>query len=321
MKKRNLIITALLTMAVMAGCGDTKAPEAAPETEEAAVTEETAEVGMANPWRDSTEEEARAAIPRMFKAPEGAKDLRWTMMDDASEYSPMVDLQFVLDGMTFDARAMVTGDDYEDISGLNYEWAAESDVTLANWAGGEMQGKTFRNINESGMIDLITWYDVEIGISYCLSVADTDLEGFDIQAVAEQMYTRETEVGLGLLRDNEDMAKEEIENALRPYLAEAYGENAADFNIEVTKVYDDAETNTEEFLTSLGLADEDVAFEVSYEIKPKEGIDEDGLMLLTVPDGVYDEASGLVKEIHRVGVLTLKDGSYAIKSENFGTGW
>ena len=141
MKKRNLIITALLTMAVMAGCGDTKSPEAAPETEEAAVTEETAEVGMANPWRDSTEEEARAAIPRMFKAPEGAKDLRWTMMDDASEYSPMVDLQFVLDGMTFDARAMVTGDDYEDISGLNYEWAAESDVTLANWAGGEMQGR------------------------------------------------------------------------------------------------------------------------------------------------------------------------------------
>ena len=135
------------------------------------------------------------------------------------------------------------------------------------------------------------------------------------------MYTRETEVGLGLLRDNEDMAKEEIENALRPYLAEAYGENAADFNIEVTKVYDDVETNTEEFLTSLGLADEDVAFEVSYEIKPKEGIDEDGLMLLTVPDGVYDEASGLVKEIHRVGVLTLKDGSYAIKNENFGTGW
>ncbi|WP_292213581.1 hypothetical protein [Butyrivibrio sp.] len=35
---------------------------------------------------------------------------------------------------------------------------------------------------------MITWYDVEIGISYSLSTQDKDLDGFDIQAVAEQMY-------------------------------------------------------------------------------------------------------------------------------------
>ena len=56
-----------------------------------------------------------------------------------------------------------------------------------------MEGKMYRAINDSGYIDLITWYDVEIGIKYSLSVAAKDLDGFDIQAVAEQMYSDENE--------------------------------------------------------------------------------------------------------------------------------
>jgi hypothetical protein len=56
-----------------------------------------------------------------------------------------------------------------------------------------MPGKVYRSINDSGYVDMITWYDMEIGISYSLSVAAKDLDGFDIQAVAEQMYAEENE--------------------------------------------------------------------------------------------------------------------------------
>ncbi len=67
------------------------------------------------------------------------------------------------------------------------------DATLANWGEGHMPGKTYRAINETGYVDMITWYDIEIGIAYSLSVAAADLDGFDIQAVAEQMYNEENE--------------------------------------------------------------------------------------------------------------------------------
>ena len=50
-----------------------------------------------------------------------------------------------------------------------------------------------RQKNDAGYVDQITWYDIEVGISYSLSVAAADLDGFDIQAVAEQMYSEEAE--------------------------------------------------------------------------------------------------------------------------------
>ena len=204
MKKNYLEIAGIIfLMTALAGCGAAptqEAPEeqaeetAALETEiaEESGTEAEQEVGMENPWREITEEEAEEAVPNLFKVPDEADVLAWTMLDDASEANgisdPMVDLQFSMDDMIFDARAQVTGDEYMDLSGLNYEWTAEDETTLAGWGEGHMSAKTYRSINDSGMIDLITWYDTEIGISYSLSVAAADLEGFDIQAVAEQMY-------------------------------------------------------------------------------------------------------------------------------------
>ncbi|MBR1476956.1 MAG: hypothetical protein IJ608_03225 [Lachnospiraceae bacterium] len=214
MKKRNLFFTGvMLVMTALAGCGNAaeqKAPaEQAPEP---VVQERPAEqeVGMANPWREITAKEAAEAIPNLFKAPDGAEVLAWTMLDDAAEANgkpgSLVDLQFSMDDLIFDARAQVTGDEYMDLSGLNYEWTAEDETTLSGWGGGNMSAKTYRNINDSGMIDLITWYDTEVGISYSLSVAAADLEGFDIQAVAEQMYDPSKQAGADTL----DEAKEHI---------------------------------------------------------------------------------------------------------------
>ena len=231
MKKRNkkVSLTILTTATVMAvpfifGCGKeapavapapaedvTEAPAAEPTedvTEEPAdtqaedVTEDATEVGMANPWVEITEEEADTLCPRLFTAPEGANVQAWLKCDELGnpdeELGSVVQLSFELDGMDFTARAQYGAAEDADISGLYVDWTVgPDDVTLANWGEGHMSGKTYRSINEDGYVDLITWYDVEIGIKYSLSVAAKDLDGFDIQAIAEQMYCADNEPDVG----------------------------------------------------------------------------------------------------------------------------
>ncbi len=212
MKKK---ITAVLLTGIMAylliACG-TKTNEAMPEkapekteTEDTGKKEETAEddteensMGIANPWVDITEEEAREIIPRLFKVPDGAKDLGWMKCEELGDpekgISPLVQLSFLLDDLPFTARAQMGAAEGTDIAGNYVEWTVgPEDVTLANWGEGNMKGKVCRSINDSGYVDELTWYDIEIGIAYSLSVAAEDLDGFDIQAVAESMFNAENE--------------------------------------------------------------------------------------------------------------------------------
>ncbi len=148
---------------------------------------------LANPWAEITEEEANAACPALFKAPAGAADQTWMMCEDLADPStgvgPMIQLSFVQYGMNFTARAQEGVNEDADISGLYTEWTVGPDaVILANWGDEPLSGKMYRAINDTGYIDLITWYDPSRGVKYSLSVAAADLDGFDIQAVAEQMH-------------------------------------------------------------------------------------------------------------------------------------
>jgi phosphatidylethanolamine-binding protein (PEBP) family uncharacterized protein len=115
--------------------------------------------------------------------------------DESSGIGSLVQAEFTLDEMEFTARAQYGVDEDTDISGMYYEWTATDDVTLANWGDGNMKGKVYRYVGDGEMADLCTWYDVEIGIAYSLSVTAADLDGFDIQAVAESMYEKHFEFG------------------------------------------------------------------------------------------------------------------------------
>ncbi len=219
MKKANryveMILAGVLAGMVMTGCGSqaeapaTAEPEtveaeqevseevAASEETEGAAEEESGETQMANPWKECTEEDAKAACPRLFKAP--AEDLAggWSMMEvkDSKDGvpGPLVQYDFRMEGVDFCARAQYGADENDDIAGMYYDWTASEDVTLAGWGEGNMKGKTYRHIEDGWMVDLITWYDYEIGIAYSLSAEAEDLDGFDIQAVAEQMYNEANE--------------------------------------------------------------------------------------------------------------------------------
>ncbi|WP_026528884.1 hypothetical protein [Butyrivibrio sp. VCD2006] len=177
--------------------GESTSEEATEEKGTGEAAESSENVGIANPWRDCTEEEAKEACPRLFKLPADDLVSSWRMMEPENSESGvpgnLIELDYRMDGMDFTARAQYGADIDADISGLNYKWDVTEDITLANWGEGNMTGKYSRHIEDGWMVDLCTWYDIEIGIAYSLSVEAEDLEGFDLQAIAEQMYSAENE--------------------------------------------------------------------------------------------------------------------------------
>ncbi len=211
MKRKFLVLTTVLTLTagMIAGCGAAGEATQTEVAQEEVTQEDTSSkgensgeteepVGMANPWVTVSEDEAKEACMRLFKAPEGAEDQEWSVCADLGDpekgVGPLVQLNFALDNMNFNARAQQGAAEDADIAGNYVDWTVgPDDVTLANWGGGNMTGKTYRAVTDTGYIDMITWYDVEVGIAYSLSVAAADLEGFDIQAIAEQMYAEESE--------------------------------------------------------------------------------------------------------------------------------
>ncbi len=210
MKKRFLTTTGLfvLSAVLLIGCGNAASGgstsssdggNASSETTDNAPANasETATTGLANPWQEVTEDEAKKCCVRLFKAPDGATDIVWRTLQgsetDSATQNPLVELDFKLNNLSFTARAQQGAGDDVDISGMNYNFPEPETGKLANWGEGNMECKTYRAKTDSETADLCTWYDVEIGIPYSLSVVDKDLDGFDIQAVAESMYCPENE--------------------------------------------------------------------------------------------------------------------------------
>lgn len=204
--KKNLIAPFIATICALSitACGNSASTEAPAETEAMteAETSETSEpdaaseegmtVNLANPWKECTEADAMEFAPNLFSAPEGSENIVWSMMenpDTESEFSfPLVQMTFDYEGNSFTAREWYGVPEDTDISGMYYEWTATEDVTLANWGGGQMPGTTYRFIGDDKYVDLITWHDLETGALYSLSCEAPNLDGFDIQAVAEAMY-------------------------------------------------------------------------------------------------------------------------------------
>ncbi|WP_031555151.1 hypothetical protein [Oribacterium sp. FC2011] len=188
--------------------GSSEANEKTADSEKGASNEL---VGLANPWRDITYDEAFEVVAKLFKAPEGATNEKWSICESVADPSgvpgPLVQLSFDLDGMSYTAREQVTGDNAEDISGMYFEWTSAEDITLASWADGQMEGKYYRYIGEKECADVITWYDIEYGASYSLSVTAEDLDGFDLQAVAEAMYDPSTQPGFNAPDEEEQTVK------------------------------------------------------------------------------------------------------------------
>ena len=149
MKKRlSICLCLVLALSLLAGCGAQKQPAAAPTAEEPAV-------GLPNPVKASSAEEIAARFGVEMKAPDGAEELSWTVIEGDM---PLAQLGFSLGGIAYNYR-VAKAEAYEDISGMYYEWREVS---------AEEDGGSIRLISgEAGVYDR---FDAEEGIVYSLSM-------------------------------------------------------------------------------------------------------------------------------------------------------
>lgn len=208
MKKKHILafFSTILIASMISACGnkDSLSPSTSPSENaaesaaentsidtESFVSTET-DVQISNPWRDATKEEALRACPYLFTEPADAQNVHWQILEETSsadkDAGPLVQLDFDLDGMSFTARAQKTNQIEEDLSGMYFDWTYQEEITLSGWGDGNVKGKTYRFVDKDAQADLCTWYDTKHGISYSVSVVADDLDGFDIQAIAEELY-------------------------------------------------------------------------------------------------------------------------------------
>lgn len=154
----------------------------AAEAEEApAEGEEAPAIGMANPWTDTTAEDALQSLGFEMGVPQGAEDVAYRMLADES----LLEMNFTLDGQAYTARMKPSAvvEEIEDISGLYYAWEAEEECEIGYATGLLRQAK-----DDEGAVANCIWLDVVPGFVYSLSAAGEDLEGLDLAAVAAQVF-------------------------------------------------------------------------------------------------------------------------------------
>lgn len=133
--------------------------------------------GMPNPMREVNISEAEAlGIP--FNVPSNAENVKYFIIDNK-----MLEMRFTYNGVDMAFRT-TTDLSNNDISGMHYNWEATESVKIGH-CNGEHKSFFGNGLN----VQICTWTDVVPGIVYSLSAtADHDLNGFDITAVASEVY-------------------------------------------------------------------------------------------------------------------------------------
>lgn len=139
-------------------------------------------ITLDNPWEVMSAEELQKAAGILFHAPNGAEQMayRWYAAEQLAE------MQFTLNGGDYCFRAKPVALDLgelPDISGLFFNWEHQEPATVAGFDGVISQAKT-----ETGdTVECVLWYDNTTGTMHSLSVTARDVDGLDLEAVAEQI--------------------------------------------------------------------------------------------------------------------------------------
>ena len=155
---------AVMMAVLCAGCG-------------AAATQETTEVALPNPMEEVTAQVLMDRLGFEFKVPQGAENVKYFIID-----KEMAEMQFTFNGVNCIARIKPTAE-YEDISGMYYEWTSKEKGKV-----GYCDADIMRYQGKDITVDACLWFDVAPGVMYSVTGDGQDLDGFDIQAIAEQTY-------------------------------------------------------------------------------------------------------------------------------------
>lgn len=138
-----------------------------------------AQTGLANPWKETGEEQLIQTLGVRFAVPEGAEGVVYRMLESES----LAEMHFSLDGADYVARIQ-PADEFTDISGLYYEpWALSDDCTVLN-----REGRLMMTSDGSRFVALCLWYDAAPGLMYSLSAHSACLGRLNIHAAAENMF-------------------------------------------------------------------------------------------------------------------------------------
>lgn len=194
--KKKIVLAAIVLSALMAGCSNKAADSSAPAEAEAEVKQEEAEpekedaagdaaaagesAGIANPWTATDREGILQSLGFSMDAPEGAKNVSYQMNE--SEGLGEMSFSYGEPELEYTYR-MKAAVEFEDISGLNYNWSLEESGAVSY-----CDAKLYRTNSDGKTIDLCLWFDAAPGMMYSLSTSDEDLDGFDITAIADQIF-------------------------------------------------------------------------------------------------------------------------------------
>ena len=142
---------------------------------------------------------------------------------------------------------------------------------------------------------------------------DTAKKIMDSNMTLEEYLDQEND-----LVNNKQAAIYHIEKKLQEEFREMYKDQITNSRFNVTKIYTKKDGKEDETIKGLNLGDHDLAFEVTYQLKPAEGVD---INLLMITDGVYNEELEWVTDISRLGIMRQDPDTKALTLENFGTGW
>ncbi len=173
------LILAAVSMSAMTGCGSAPKQGESSGSQEASITENEQ---IANPWTESDKQGVAEVTGFDMTAPDGASDISYSYMDEGA----MAEMSYELDGASWIYRAQTT-DRLTNISGLEEGWTSEEEGNVS-WMAANYYAYTVDD-EDMNDVQLVCWYDALNGVSYSLCASGADLDGMDIQAYAENIYT------------------------------------------------------------------------------------------------------------------------------------
>ena len=141
---------------------------------------------IANPWVESDKDGVYQATGFSLDTYEGATDIVYSYTTDGK----LAQVTYTIDNNEWTYRVEAT-DSLEDISGMYYEWDVDEKETLG---GHDAQFLAYSDATEDTefiddvfAVHVVNWYDETEGATHSLSVAGNDVNGLDIEVVAENM--------------------------------------------------------------------------------------------------------------------------------------
>ena len=134
--------------------------------------------GIANPWEKTDKAGFEKATGLSLAVPEGAENVFYLVMPSEG----LGEMQFSLNDLEYTARIKAAAE-FEDISGLFYDWTSEEDCKVSY-----CEGKVLEAPDGAKTVCACMWFDAVPGVMYSLSTSAEDAKAAQIHTVAEAVF-------------------------------------------------------------------------------------------------------------------------------------